>query len=303
MDWLQGGGPYAGLSTPAQSVGFPATVGLPPLLERSARTFLGVDAPGGRVSFDLDSESPHVLVNAATGAGKSAVARSVAVQRLVQGDLVVILDRKMHSHRWARQLAPVVHYADTVPTIASTLFDLGRELHRRNMIVRDTPAGQTPSFGPRIVVVFEEMSATLGQLKALDGRVKPDYSAFDALSDILLMGRAVLMHMVGFAQLASYRSGMTQDLLENFGVRVLMDYSDKAWKWLAADCGRYRVAPPEVGRAMVCLRGRATETQLIWVEESEATSQVLSAVPAQRQARALVGGVRNLPPVWRPELV
>lgn len=304
MDWIQGGGPYSGLSTPAQSVGFPAMVSLPDMLELSSAVMLGADAPGDRVCVDLDSESPHILVNASTGAGKSAVARSLAVQRLVQGDVVVILDRKMHSHRWARQLAPVVHYADTVPSIAETLFNLGKELHRRNMLVRDFqgPVESAP-VGPRVVVMFEEMSATLGQLKDLDRRIRPDYSAFDAMSDVLLMGRAVRMHMVGFAQLASYRSGMTQDLLENFGTRVLMNYSDKAWKWLAADCGTYRVAPAEVGRGMVCRAGRATETQLVWVDEPTASARVLTAAPAQRRARSIAGGVRNLSPVWRTQLV
>jgi DNA segregation ATPase FtsK/SpoIIIE-like protein len=302
MDWLQGGSPYAGLATPAQSVGFPAVQGLPDVLEVSPVTMLGVNAPGDWVSVDLDAESPHVLVNAATGAGKSTVARSMAVQRLVQGDQVVILDRKMHSHRWARQLAPVVHYADTVPGIAATLFNLGRELHRRNLIVRDWQGPvETAPVGPRIVTMFEEMSASLSQLKDLDKQVKPgNLSAFDALLDVLMMGRAVRMHMIGFAQLASYRSGMSQDLLENFGHRILIDYSDKAWKWLAADCGRYRVAPSEKGRGMVCSRGRAVETQLCTVSEPVAAERVLSALPAQRMARSIVGGrTRDLPPVWR----
>ena len=305
MDWIQGGGPYGGLSTPAQSVGFPAMVGLPELLELSPSVMLGVDAPGDAVSVDLDSESPHILVNAATGAGKSAVARSLAVQRLCQGDMVVILDRKMHSHRWARQLAPVVHYADTVPSIAVTLFDLGRELHRRNMVVRDFngPVEDAP-VGPRIVTMFEEMSATLGELKALDRQVRVQgETASGALMDVLLMGRAVRMHMVGFAQLASYRSGMSQDMLENFGHKILADYSDKAWKWLIGPSVPYRPAPAEKGRGMVYSRGRVVETQLVWVDEPTAAARVLAAVPAQRRARSIAGGVRNLPPVWRNQLV
>lgn len=305
MDWLQGGSPYSGLATPAQSVGFPVTVGLPEELECSPVTVLGVNAPGDWVSVDLDAESPHILVNAATGAGKSTLARSMAVQRLVQGDQVVILDRKMHSHRWARQLSPVVHYADTVPGIAATLFNLGRELHRRNLVVRDWPGPvETAPVGPRIVTMFEEMSASLSQLRELDKQVKPgNLSAFDALLDVLMMGRAVRMHIVGFAQLASYRSGMSQDLLENFGHKILIDYSDKAWKWLAADCGRYRVAPSEKGRGVVCSRGRAVETQLCLVGEPEAAQRVLTAVPAQRMARAIVGGrVKDLPLVWRNQL-
>lgn len=301
MDWINGGGPYAGLTTSAQSVGFPPLLTLPDDPAGPSSILLGVNAAGDPVSVDLDSESPHILVNAATGAGKSTIARSAAVQRLEQGDQVVILDRKMHSHRWARQLAPVVHYADTVPLIAATLFDLGRELHRRNLIVRDWPGSvETAPVGPRIITLFEEMNGSLTQVKELDRQVRPGlHSALDALTDIMQMGRAVKMHVIGFAQLASYRSGMTQDLLENFGTRVLMDYSDKAWKWLAADCGRYRVAPSEVGRGVVCHRGRAVEAQLGWIGEQTAAARVLASVPAQRMARSIAGSRRNLPPVWR----
>src|SRR3546814_15324323 len=87
-------------------------------------------------SVDLDSESPHILVNAPTNKGKSTVGRSLGVQSLSQGDLVVVLDRKMHSHQWARDLAPVVHYADTTPSIGFALVNLGQELQRRNQIGR-----------------------------------------------------------------------------------------------------------------------------------------------------------------------
>ena len=34
----------------------------------------------GPVTVDLDAESPHILVNAPTGKGKSTIARSIAVQ-------------------------------------------------------------------------------------------------------------------------------------------------------------------------------------------------------------------------------
>lgn len=260
---------------------------------------LGV-GPGGPVTIDLDSESPHILVNAPTNKGKSAVARSVAVQRLALGDLVVVLDRKMHSHRWARGLAPLVHYADDVASIGSALINLGHELRRRNEIVRDFagPESDAP-IGPRIVVIFEETNATLSQLKVADKAMGGGYGAMDAFSDLMFMGRAVQMHVIGFAQLASYRSGLTADLIENFGTRVMIGYSPQAWRWLASDCGKYRVAPSEVGRGIVCHDGRATETQLVWMPKESAQEYVTAAVPAQRRARELSGTRRNLPGVWR----
>jgi hypothetical protein len=291
--------PYSGSG--GTSVDIPNLVQLSDIPDPSGSEIcFGLDADGP-VVVDLDSESPHVLVNAPTGLGKSAVARSIAVQRASAGDLVIFLDRKMHSHRWAYGLEPLTHYADDEPSIGSALVNLGRELHRRNQVVKAFagPAEQAP-VGARVIIVFEETNATLGRLATLDRQLAPGgYGALDAFRDLMFMGRAVKMHVIAFAQLASYRSGLSADLIENFGTTVLIGHSEKAWKWLASDCGRYRVAPAIDGRGMVCRAGRARETQLTWVDEDSAREVVLSSIPAQRRARELAGNRRNLPAVWR----
>ncbi len=300
MDWMNRPNPYnTGVGAP--SAGIPDFVTIDDVPPPSATTVsLGVSGEGP-VTVDLAEESPHILVNAPTGLGKSTVARSVGTQILSLGDLAVFLDVKMHSHRWARNLAPLAFYADTVPVIGASLINLGRELQRRNQVVRDWQGPvETAPVGPRVVVFFEETNATLAQLKELDRMVLPgDYRAMDAFRDLTFMGRAVKMHVIVFAQLASYRSGLTADILENFGTKVMIGYSDKAWKWLASDCGRYRVAPQGAGRGMVVHGGKATETQLVFMPEQSAADHVLSALPAQRRAREMSGGMRGLPPVWR----
>lgn len=298
MDWITRPNAYSGSGGTFAEI--PELVTLDSVPEATTSTIsLGV-ASDGPVTVDLDSESPHILVNAPTNLGKSTVARSIAVQRLALGDLVVVLDRKMHSHRWARELAPVVHYADETSAIGSALVNLGRELNRRNQVVKnfDGPVSEAP-VGPRIVVLFEETNATLTQLKALDKAHGGGYGAMDAFADLMFMGRAVKIHVVAFAQLASYRSGLNADLIENFGTRVMIGYSPQAWKWLASDCGRYQSAPSEVGRGTVCHSGSAKVTQLVWIDEESATEAVLSALPAQRRARELSGNRSNLPQVWR----
>lgn len=304
MEWLKGPGPYSGSSTPQSD--FPSVL---PLNEATdflsalsdSEILFGVDGDGSPVTQDLSADSPHILVSASTGAGKSAVARSVAVQRLSRGDLVVVLDAKRHSHRWAKGLGPLVHYAPDVPSVGDALVNLGREVHRRNMIVDqwDGPLEDAP-VGPPIMVVFEEMNATTGRLKELDrGRPRGEYRALDALGDIAFMGRAVQVRMISFAQLATYRASGGSEIVECFGTRVLINYSPKAWRYLAEDCGRPVPAPPEPGRGMVCRGNRAVETQLLWVPEDVAAQAVTSAVPAQRRVRQLAGSRRNLPPVWR----
>lgn len=307
MDWLQGTNPYSGVSTPQK--GFPSIL---PLNEATdwigecgpAEVLLGVDAIGEALTVDLDSESPHILISAPTGRGKSAVARSVAVQRLAKGDLVVFLDIKRHSHRWAQKLAPNVHYAKSAQDIGGILVNLGRELHRRNMIVDefDGPIAEAP-VGPRIVVVFEEMNATMSSLRALDKRLpEGNYTAHQGLEDISFMGRAVRMHLVSFAQLASYRASGGSEVIENYGTRILIGHSPQAWRYLASDCGKPITAPEEKGRGIVCQGGKARETQLLWVPEESATEYVTAALPAQRTARELSGSRRAMPPIWRSAL-
>lgn len=298
MDWLNNPTPYTGSGS--VSDGIPDLVQLSDIpTPAGSGVTLGIGS-AGPVTVDLDDESPHILVNAPTGEGKSTVARSVAVQRLSLGDGVVFLDAKRHSHQWARDMAPLVHYADTHASIGSSLINLGYELHRRNQVLASVPFGQPVPEFDRIVVVFEETNATLSALKEMDKQLCPgSYKALDAFRDQVFMGRAVRMHVVAFAQLATYRSGLTADILENFGTKVLIQASEKAWKWLVPECGRYRAASQVKGRAMVCRGSSAKETQLTLVDEVSSREHVLAALPAQRKARELSGGIRNLSPVWR----
>lgn len=304
MDWSHGTNPYSGL--PAPGSGFPSILPLSEATDYVAdcpasSVVLGVDSSGTPVTVDLDGESPHVLVSAPTGAGKSAVARSIAVQRLARGDIVVFLDVKRHSHRWARKLAPNVHYAPSIQDIGGALYNLGRELHRRNEVVEawDGPLESAP-VGPRVIVVFEEMNATMRQLRELDRRLPDgDYRASDGLMDLSFMGRAVKMHLVSFAQLATYRASGGSEIVENYGTKIMIQYSPQAWRYLASDCGRPVTAPAEAGRAIVAAKGKAREVQLLWVPEEDAQPFVTSAIPAQRTARALSPSARLVPEVWR----
>ncbi|WP_435972243.1 hypothetical protein [Streptomyces sp. Qhu_M48] len=46
---------------------------------------IGLGAAGKTVSVDLDHDSPHVLINAGTGGGKSTILRTIACQFLHNG--------------------------------------------------------------------------------------------------------------------------------------------------------------------------------------------------------------------------
>lgn len=301
-----GRGPYSGSTTPASE--FPSVLPFNEATDYLAETptgsvFLGVDGTGEPVRINLEQDSPHVLVNASTGGGKSSIARAVAVQRLMVGDMVVFLDVKRHSHRWAKGLAPLVHYAPDVTSVGDALVNLGREVHRRNQIVDewDGPLDEAP-VGPPILVVFEEMNATTARLKELDRQDKSGgYRAMDALGDIGFMGRAVKVRLISFAVMATYRASGGSEMIECYGTRIMVNYSPKAWRYLAEDCGRPVPAPPEVGRGMVCRGTKATEVQFLWIEEegAEARDAVLASPAAQKRVRELLPSRSSRPPVWR----
>jgi hypothetical protein len=282
-------GLYAGLTTPTGSLGFPEVLDLDSasdLLDNAPENapLLGVDGAGDRIDVDLDNDSPHVLISAASGGGKSVIVRSIATQILCNKGTAVFLDLKRHSHRWAKGL-PQSFYAQTVPEIMTALVKVGIEVHRRNAIVEEFPGPiEEAPVGERIVVVFEEMNATTAQLKTASKRVpETEYGALDALRDIMFMGRAAKVHLVGVAQLATFEAMGGSAILENFNTKIMLRYSPTAWRYLARDCGNFQAAPEEKGRGIVCRSGKARKTQFLYLTEEQAAQRVRTAY-AQRVA-------------------
>jgi hypothetical protein len=271
--------PYGGMSTATESIGFPEIFDHEQAEEmiKSAKDtapVLGVSASGDPVTVDFVSESPHVLVNASTGGGKSVVVRSLMAQHLYHGGIACVLDVKRFSHIWADGLDNVTT-ASALPDIGDALVQLGREVHRRLEVVEDhLKAGgdiDDAPVGPRLLVVFEEINSTMGQLSKLTKRIpQGTYNAVDAYNDVLNLGRAAKVHMVAVAQLATFRAMGGSEVVENFATRVLLRYTRTAWRYLAADCGQAVAAPDELGRGMTCHGGKARETQYLYLSEEEA---------------------------------
>jgi DNA segregation ATPase FtsK/SpoIIIE-like protein len=277
-------GVYSGMSTAQQNISFPELLTWEDTAHLIAETdsstlLLGVDGQGEPVTVDLDDESPHVLISGASGGGKSGILRACAMQALIGGAQVVFLDLKRHSHRWAKNLNNTA-YAASLPEVGNALVSVGAEVHRRNQVVDDFagPIEEAP-VGDRIVVVFEEMNATMSQLQAVSKRL-PDntYTAMDALRDIMFMGRAAKVHLICAAQFADARSTGGSEIRENFATRILTRYTKNAWSMLAYDCGLPQAAPEERGRGMVCRAGKAKQTQFLYITEEEAADIVRTAV-------------------------
>ena len=237
---------------------------------------IGVTRGNKPVAVDLDSEAPHVLISASTGGGKSTMIRTLAAQLMRNGADVVVVDYKRHSHQWLRPIAGVTYVRD-VEEIHRTLVSLAAEGHRRNRASDDLEDGQDPGFR-RLVVVCEELNATMAMLKMWwrDNRTSSDpvtSPAITGLGQILFMGRAVRIHVLAVAQMATAKDLGGPEMRENFAVRILARYTANAAKMLVPECG-LPATSRHPGRAQVCIGGVATETQVIWMDEPEAQAWV-----------------------------
>lgn len=262
-------------------------------VEKSAESapLIGIGPQSRHVKVDLDAESPHILVSASTGGGKSVITRAMSCQMLHNGAQMVVLDFKRHSHRWARGLASV-DYRREVAEIHDALVELGREGHRRNKVVDDWEGETDPDVGPRMVVLLEEANATIAKLKRYwsavrksrgdeDGPADPKESpAIDALREILFMGRAVKMHVLLVAQSATAAALGGPEVRECFATRILARYTVNAWRMLVPEVAPIPRSTRHVGRAQVVLGGVATETQVLFFSDLEAREWASTGVLA-----------------------
>ncbi|MDJ0346964.1 pRL2-11 [Streptomyces sp. H10-C2] len=242
---------------------------------------IGLTRGGKVVSVDLDTESPHVLVSAGTGGGKSVILRTIASQLIHHGALGYILDFKRVSHLWARGV-PNVTYCRDISDIHEALIYLGEEGKRRIHAAEKLADGaDAMSIGPRLVILLEEINATMKQLTRYWEKIKekgdPKVSpAVDALAEILFMGRAVRLHVLLVAQSATARALGGPEMRENFATRILARYTQNAWRMLVPEVQPAPKSTRHIGRAQVVLGGISHETQIMFMTDADARAWAVS---------------------------
>ncbi|MFD9283640.1 pRL2-11 [Streptomyces mirabilis] len=236
---------------------------------------IGIGTSGRVVSVDLDADSPHILVNASTGGGKSVTLRCITCQMLHNGSQAYILDYKRISHPWARGIPGVTYCAD-IADIHDALIELGWEGRRRVRVADELGIDADPdAIGPRLLILLEEVNATMKQLarywertrESGDPKVSP---AIDALNEVLYMGRQVRMHVLLVAQSATARALGGPEVREQFATRILARYSMNAWRMLAPEVHPAPKSTKHPGRAQVVIGGTASETQVLFFTDAEA---------------------------------
>lgn len=242
---------------------------------------IGLGRNGTTVGADFDADSPHVLVSAGSGGGKSTIVRGLLAQGLHKGAVGAICDIKRQSHLWARGLPNVV-YARDIAEIHNMLLAVKSEVDRRNVLADDLadddgsiPPEALERIGPRILLVMEEMNATANRLSAYWRKVKdksdPAVSpAVEALGDILFMGRAVLVNIIAVAQMMTAKALGGPEARENFATRIMARYTVNAWKMLVPEVWPMPRSSRHAGRVQVVIAGTARETQVVYFTPAEA---------------------------------
>lgn len=253
----------------------PAQVGLAEMQDvlptlKEWEFYIGAGSGGDPVIASLDDDSPHILESAGSGAGKTVLAQTVAVQVLARGGLVTILDRK-GSHRWAIGL-PGVDYCTQPEQMHDALVKKAKLADQRNADAFLEDDDWDP--GPRHLVICEEMNATIGQLGAYWDSVRqkgdPKRSpAVSALAELLFMGRSAKVNVLAIAQMLTARAIGGPEARENLGVRFLARYTKNNWKMLVPEAAMPRASRVR-GRWQMVVGGVSTEVQVAFLTRAQA---------------------------------
>jgi hypothetical protein len=295
VEWRTvGKSPAAIITMSAPPPGMAAFGQLRPQIEAAPASapVIGTGRNRAVVSADFDADSPHVLVSAGSGGGKSTIVRGLLSQGLHKGAVGIVCDIKRISHAWARGM-PNVIYARGIAEIHNVLIAVKAEVDRRNELVDeladdngDLPAEAEAEIGPRIELVMEEMNATANRLAAHWRKTKdkndPAVSpAVEALGDILFMGRAVRVNVIAVAQMMTAKTLGGPEARENFATRIMARYTVNAWKMLVPEVWPMPRSSRHRGRVQVVIAGTAQETQVVYFTTAEAREWGLSGTVSQ----------------------
>lgn len=262
--------------------------------------WLGLGADGKSVKISLKADSPHIGISAASGAGKSVLAMLLIVQTLQRGGEVFILDIK-GSHQWAVGL-PGVTYCRTDEQIHDAWVRLGELARGRNDAAFDDP-GIEATFR-RVLVIAEELNGMMDALADHWADVRESSRdrdpAMRGMRDILRMGRSALVNIVAIAQRLSAAASGNGDARENLGSALcLARFSANTWRMLCEGLPMPH-ASKTLGRWFIVAGGKATETQVCFLDDWDARLMVLAAAPAPASAcppgreRALIAHEQGL---------
>jgi hypothetical protein len=209
------------------------------------RVLIGINDAGQPAIWDRRHGEPHMRLSGATGKGKSVAANAIAAHDIHHRNIIVHLDPKPGGAGW---LAPYAHCTVTKAGHARALTWVRTEMEARQQAcaAHQLPDGSVgvpdihglPWHTPRLLLILEEMAATVGDMALLPGpgenskqaAARVEAAAYD-LALILTQGRSTGIHVVGINQYPTVegtfgRQALGGAMAGQFGARLHLDAID-----------------------------------------------------------------------------
>lgn len=248
------------------------------------RPLMGLSGKATGVYAELIEDSPHVAVSAGPGAGKSTLAKLVAMQALRWGWGVVILDWKMsRAFDWAKGL-PGVTYLTELEAIHDFGVRIGQEV--------DIRKAQGLTGRAKVLVIRDEWNVTADLLMAyyqdLRSTAEPEERRTMPVKSPALRGYATLdfagreygLHDFVIGQRLSARAfNGNADIRECFAIRCLARYSEQTKKMLVGNMKPFPKKSNVPGRWTIVAGEDVTVVQVPLITSEEAREFALGGQP------------------------
>lgn len=229
---------------------------------------LAVTAEGTTVYANLARKTPHVLVSATTGWGKSSLLRLFAAHVAGHGGLVDVIDPKRGDSMPEFEGLENVRSWTEPEDFARVIHDYREEVDARYKIKKQTRVRELNAHAyPRRLLVLEEMGTLVEMLSSEweEQGKKGRPAASRDIMRILWQGRAANMHVITAAQQANAEVLIKSDARDQYALKIAAGpQSVSSWTMMfgAAHHLGDPTKEPELGHAFVGVGPRITPVLL-----------------------------------------
>lgn len=244
----------------------------------------GVDKSGKWIHADLRNETPHVLISAATGWGKTSL-MSIFVARVAgRGGVVDICDPKVVGFADTFRNIPNINIHTSIEDMTETITAFREEIQRRYELIGQGADINDHDKFPLKLLVLDEMGTLVAMMrmhyddvKERGGPKNPPW--LTQIMMILWEGRAARCHVITGAQQANAQVLINSDARDQYGLKIAAGpQSINAWRMM------FGMAPPELGarvkgRAIAGVGSELVTVQLAQLNAEDARKLALGGRP------------------------